>query len=412
MAGPGFDTVIVGAGIAGVALADALSRQPSPGRILLLDRALPLSQTTAKSGENFRAAWPQPCMAALADASIGLMRALAEDTGNAFSLKFSGYEYLSEQAESRMLDAVPGLREVPRDQRPWLAPDVRRVLRDDRAGAFDVHALGSVLLKRARGGGVALRRAEVARIDRKAGGYSVRMRDGGSEETTGCSRLVLAAGPHTPALASMLGIEMPVRHYLQRKVALPDPLDIVPRDMPFTIFADAQKLPWSDEEAAGLADDPDLAWLLEEFPGGVHIKPEAGGRFKMGWAINREAEQPRDEPQGDAVFAELLLRGACHILPGLAAYVEQVPPPVTAWAGYYSRTPENWPLVGPLAEGLFTVSALAGFGTMTAMACGGLCAAWMEGDELPTHARHFSPGRYSDPDIVAEIAALDLDGQL
>jgi glycine/D-amino acid oxidase-like deaminating enzyme len=93
--------------------------------------------------------------------------------------------------------------------------------------------------------------------------------------------------------------------------------------------------------------------------------------------------------------------------------VEKLPTPVAQIAGYYSRTPENWPLIGPLdADGAYTVSALSGFGTMAACAAGALCAAWLTGAPLPDHARHYHPGRYSDSCILAEMDRLESDGQL
>ena len=47
-------------------------------------------------------------------------------------------------------------------------------------------------------------------------------------------------------------------------------------------------------------------------------------------------------------------------------------------------TKENWPLIGPMrTKGAFVAGALSGFGTMAACATGALCAAWVQGAELP-----------------------------
>jgi len=62
--------------------------------------------------------------------------------------------------------------------------------------------------------------------------------------------------------------------------------------------------------------------------------------------------------------------------------------------------------------GLYIVGALSGYGTMTANAAGDLIARWVTGDTLPDYARHFSPERYADPEILAEINAIQSDGQL
>jgi glycine/D-amino acid oxidase-like deaminating enzyme len=226
-------------------------------------------------------------------------------------------------------------------------------------------------------------------------------------------RLVLAAGPFNGNLASQLDVTLPVRNFLQRKIVVPDPAGLVPRDMPFTIFADPHRLNWSDEERDLIGSDPDFAWLLREFPPGLHIKPEPGGRIKLGWAYNRQPEEPRWEPRAEEVFADLVMRGASRFIPALAAYVADMPTPVVDFAGYYNRTKDNLPLVGPLGpDGLYTVAALSGYGTMMACAVGELCAAWMNGTELPPYARHFHPNRFADEKTMQEITAVSADGQL
>ena len=66
--------------------------------------------------------------------------------------------------------------------------------------------------------------------------------------------------------------------------------------------------------------------------------------------------------------------------------------------GYYCKTPENRPLVGPLpVEGAYIVAALSGIGLMSSHACGELVAQHVTGDTLPDYARWFLPSRYNDP---------------
>ena len=67
------------------------------------------------------------------------------------------------------------------------------------------------------------------------------------------------------------------------------------------------------------------------------------------------------------------------------------------YAGWYTMTEENWPLIGPIGpEGVFMNCAMSGFGTMISCASGELCAAWVVGDRLPTYAKGFSLARYED----------------
>ena len=216
------------------------------------------------------------------------------------------------------------------------------------------------------------------------------------------------------ALAAMLGAEMIIRSFLQRKFIIPDPYKLIPRDMPFTIFADPQHLDWSDEEQKLISADPEYRWLLDEFPAGLHIKPESRRQIKLGWAYNREWEEPAWHSADDIDFPNIALRGATRFIPALARYVDQLPTPVVQFSGYYTRTPENWPIIGPLLEheGLYTVAALSGYGTMAACAAGELVAKYMAGEALPGYAGHFHPNRYDDPEIMAQIDAIESDGQL
>jgi glycine/D-amino acid oxidase-like deaminating enzyme len=193
---------------------------------------------------------------------------------------------------------------------------------------------------------------------------------------------------------------------------MPDPLQIIPRDMPFTIYADAQQLQWSDDEKQMLADSPDFAYLLQEFPAGLHIKPEGQAQIKLGWAFNRTAESPQWQVSTLDQFAEIVLRGASRFIPALAQYLEDKLPATIDYAGYYTRTPENLPLIGELDENLYCIGALAGFGTMCACGAGKLLSETVLQKDLPTYADSLAPSRYENASLMAEINRSAGDGQL
>ena len=55
--------------------------------------------------------------------------------------------------------------------------------------------------------------------------------------------------------------------------------------------------------------------------------------------------------------------------------------------GYYTKTRENRPLVGPLSmQGAFVVGAVSGYGIMSACAVGELLAQHVSGATLPEYA--------------------------
>ena len=414
--------IICGAGIAGVATAWALSRKGLGQEVLLIDRAAPLSLTTAVSGENFRNFWPQAPMRALSEQSIGLMREMKRD-GADFTFKFSGYEFVSTSEslglfdlDERDVDQVTQITD-PRllaETRPYLAPEVSLVVRAMNAGALDVHALGSWMLKAAAHAGVKRSRSEIISISPSDGGFLVHCRDeSGAESAYKGDQVVISAGPFSRRLARQLGVDLPLYNLTQRKCVIPDPSSVIPADMPFTIVADPQFLPLSAEERELFSKDPEFAWLTDEFPPGLHIKPEPGGRLKLGWAYNATPSEAAWQVSHDDRFPEIVLRGASRYFPGLSRYVEQMPTPITHLAGQYCRTRENWPLVGPLpVPGAFAVAGLSGFGTMMAAACGTLCSDWITGESVPDHARYFHPARYDDAEISHLMASEASDGQL
>jgi len=417
---------ICGAGIAGIATAYYLAVKYRRQQVVLIDKNQPMSLTTSKSGENFREYWPQPCMTEFTRHSVDLMKTLADDSDNAFEMRYSGYDFVSESIGREIfpsdhladpeyadsLSRINGSQQIQATQ-TYLGSSIQQLVHISQAGAIDVHALGSLMLSKAKKAGVKFLKATVEAIESRPQGFRLGLSVNGMHSSLDTEKLVLTPGPFINEMAGMLGITLTVESILQRKFIIPDVQNIIPRDMPFTIFADPQYLQWDDEERALIEESPEYAWLLDEFPAGLHIKPEGAGNIKLGWAYNRQPETPQWETSDDFDFPNITLRGASRFIPALKPYVDEPPTPIVQFSGYYTRTPENLPLIGPLREaGLFTVSALSGYGTMAACSAGELCADWMMGGDLPGYARYFHPDRYSDSALMAEINQAGSDGQL
>jgi glycine/D-amino acid oxidase-like deaminating enzyme len=65
--------------------------------------------------------------------------------------------------------------------------------------------------------------------------------------------------------------------------------------------------------------------------------------------------------------------------------------------GYYCKTRENRPLIGPLSvEGAYVLGALSGIGVMSAQAAADLLARHVMQQPLPDYAKWFLPSRYDD----------------
>jgi glycine/D-amino acid oxidase-like deaminating enzyme len=209
-------------------------------------------------------------------------------------------------------------------------------------------------------------------------------------------------------------VPLPLANVLQQKIAFEDRAGAVPRTAPFSVDLDPQKLDWTDEERALLAEGDDGDWLTGPFPGGVHCRPEGGGSWvKLGWAYNRQDGVPEWVPPLDPRFPEVVLRGASALVPALKAYEGRPPRRLTHYGGYYTMTRENWPLIGPMGPpGAFMVSALSGFGTMAACAAGELCADWIAGRALPAYAAGLGLARYDDETLMTELDALQGQGIL
>lgn len=91
------------------------------------------------------------------------------------------------------------------------------------------------------------------------------------------------------------------------------------------------------------------------------------------------------------------------MLPALEAYFDRPPKP---WldGGYYTKTEENRPLIGPAGPaGLHLICAFSGFGVMVAAGAGDLLARHVAGSELPSYADDFLLSRYDRPEYLAMV---------
>jgi glycine/D-amino acid oxidase-like deaminating enzyme len=445
------ETVICGAGIAGISTAWQLAVKHRMKDVVLVDERPPMTLTSDKSTEAYRNWWPGPndAMVRLMNRSIDLLEKMARASNNRFLMNRRGYVYAtadSERAEAfresgelassygagplrvhaggGRSDYLPALSEgwedqpegadlildraLIRDAFPCLTPETVAILHARRCGWFSGQQLGMQMLEEARAAGVEVIEGRVEWIETSGGRVSsVQIGTGGAVLSIATPRFVVAAGPMLAEVGALLGLELPVFSELHLKVAIKDHLGAVPRIAPFLIWEDPQRLEWSEEEREFVAGLPDGTLLAGEMPPGAHLRPEGRGANRhllILWPYHLDPVAENFPLQIPEHYAEICLRGISAMIPGLGAYVDQMPKP---WidGGYYTKTQDNRPLAGPLPiEGAFVHGALSGFGLMASAATSELVAAHITGGELPGYAAAFHPARFEDEAYLEKIA--------
>jgi sarcosine oxidase, subunit beta len=447
------DVVVCGAGIAGIAAAYHLTLAGVP-QVLIVEAGEPLALTSDKSTECYRNFWPGPGdgMVRLMNRSLDLLDDLAQAAGDVFHISRRGYLYCTADEnrlqelrraaeESSALGAGP-VRLHPgqggaycasgpnapgdgfdllcdpslvRACYPFLSDAIVGALHVRRAGWFSAQQLGRLLLERARGRGAHLLRGQVQAVETVASRVaSVRVTTPSGLMRIATPAFVDAAGPFAGSVARMLGTDLPVACELHAKVSIPDARGAIARQAPLVILSDPQSLDWSNDERAALREQG-LERLLGEMPSGVHARPEGPVDSPMLlalWPYHTPPVEPEFPLKFERLYPEVVLRGLARLLPGARAFLDRMPRPFVD-GGYYTRTRENRPLIGPLEiEGSFVIGALSGFGLMASMGAGELLAAHVTGAALPEYARWFLPSRYADPAYQALAHAMESTGQL
>jgi glycine/D-amino acid oxidase-like deaminating enzyme len=446
--------VICGAGIAGIAAAYRLAVVHGAANVTLVEQGNPLSLTSDKSTEAYRNWWPGPDwqMTAYMNRSIDLIEEIARATGNRINLNRRGYVFATADkekipflqtmaqlaqarggGEARFHDTPSGAYvpspahgfDVPlngadvitdtsliREHFPYLAPQTIAVAHARRAGWLSAQQLGMVMLEMAREHGVKLVRGEVVGVD-TAGGRVCAIEIARESERTRleATHLVLAAGPMQKKMTQMIGVDLPIYAERHRKVSFADTRSGLPREAPMLIWLDAQHLPFSADDRAALADDPDAAWLLDEFPAGVHGRPDGVSTLIL-FNHHGDPVEPEFPLPEDPHYGEIALRGMSTMVPALQAY-DGRPARSYVDGGYYVRTRENRPLIGPVPlEGAYVSCGYSGFGVMASCAGGDLVARHVMGAALPDYAPAFLLSRYQDAAYCTLLDAWGDGGQL
>lgn len=351
-----FDLAIVGAGIAGAALAHELAPY---ARVLLLEsEAQPGMHSTGRSAAMFMESYGPPQARALTRASrafyaappAGFAATPVLSPRGALYVGWSGQEAALDRTEAGLratgtaierLDAGATLRRVPVLQPEGLVG----ALWEPDAMDIDVHALHQGFLRGARRhGAVLLCDAELACARRTAGRWTLSLADG---RVLHAQQLVNAAGAWADTVAARCG-SRPAGLQPKRRSAFSfdAPAGTPHRDWPVT---------------AGI----DERW---------YFKPDAGQL--LGSPANADPVEPHD-----------VLPEEIDIATGIAAIEAdtslRIRRPRRTWAGLRTFAPDGELVIGFDTAGLFWLAGQGGYGIQSAHGAALLAAALLGGAALP-----------------------------
>ncbi|MBI3764476.1 MAG: FAD-binding oxidoreductase, partial [Chloroflexi bacterium] len=150
--------------------------------------------------------------------------------------------------------------------------------------------------------------------------------------------VVNAAGPWSPLIGTMVGIDLPVVP-IRREMLTTNPLPEVPPDFPFTI----------------------------DFAQSLYFHREGDGLLT---GQSNPNEKPGFDESIDEEWELTALENAIHRLPLLEKASR-----LSHWAGLYEVTPDAHPIIGRTpVEGFFVVTGFSGHGFMHGPICGLLMA--------------------------------------
>ncbi|HEU0299577.1 MAG TPA: FAD-dependent oxidoreductase [Longimicrobium sp.] len=380
------DVVIVGAGAMGASIAYHLARAGCTNVVVVDQGARSGEGSTGRAIGGFRAQFDSEIGVRLSLLSREKLARFAAETGVDPGYRPVGYLFLARhQAELEVLlqlqavQHAAGLHEARRvspDEALRLNPAVRWEIVGGTFCPTDGYTRPLEIL---RGYTEAARRLGVRFVFGEPctgfdgeGGTIRAVRTPGGEIAAGA--VVNAAGPWAGRVAELAGVRIPVRP-LRRRVAATVPTELLPPDMPMTIFVED----------------------------GFHLRVR-DGRVLLLWPDAVQGD-PFDTSMDDA-WIDRVTRFAHERLPCLRdVAVDRA----ACWAGLYEMSPDHHVLLGraPGMENLYLANGSSGHGVMHSPAIGQLMAEIiLEGAARTLDTHPLRPSRFDEGDPVRGNALL------
>jgi len=329
------DAVVIGGGIVGTSTAFWLSKAGM--KVILVEKRDGLSTlTTAASVECFRTQFTERAMAEMALPSVEMFenfKDVVKQPDIDIGITQRGYLFVTddqnmvpdlEKAYNRYNElGVPGSELIQGDDLhkrfPYLSPDAIAATFNNRDGWISTHETTYGFAKGADNARF-FTKTLVTGIQTDGQGVSAVDTDKGTIHT----RLVVnCAGPYAGAIASMAGLELPLRTVRRQKAYIKTSHPDVPRNAPFTV----------------------------DLVNHGYWRPEAGGVL-CAWVDSDEPDcNPSDEPATDWDFAAESIYRTSRLNPFFETISEDLKAEdIDVSAGLYVYTPDDMPIIGPSDE--------------------------------------------------------------
>jgi len=377
------DVIIIGGGINGAASAFFLARAGL--RCVIVERLPALARlTTSRSMEAMRAQFVEPENVAMMRESIAFYERFAEHTGldgYDIGVHQQGYLFLTtaDDGPQRLGQRVAVQHSLGLTDVELLSgADVRRrfpyaTAEEITAGTFR-QGDGWLSAHEACFGFVRASGASI-RLNTVVTGFQIEAgRVLGVETDRGplaAPVVVIAAGPYSGRVASLAGVELPLRIIRRHRMTIGQH-PLIPQDAPMVIDQDT----------------------------GAHWRPEKPGAA-LAWAQPHEPPgEPLDDVPANPRFVHEVLEGVYRLCPFWLDVAESLKrDQVYVQAGQYTVTPDDKPIIGPHPDidGLYFNTGYSGHGIMGAPGGGRLLADLVAG-AASDDANPFSFRRLADLD--------------
>src|ERR1043165_1717360 len=373
------EVVIIGGGVIGASAAYHLAARGCRD-VLVLERGARAGEgSTGRATGGFRAQFATPVNVRLSMLSRGKLLAFREETGVDPGFRQCGYLFIAgSRAE---LDALASAQSVQHEcglaeAQSLSAEEVLRLNPAVEAGGIvggvycptdgfirPLEILRGYTEAAARLGarfayGVAV---EGLRVHRRGRGEEVLTNDGAVR--AGC--VVNAAGAWAGVVARLVGVCVPVVP-LRRQVAITRPFELLPEEMPMTIFT---------------AD-------------GFHLRVR-DGRVMLLWPDEPRTEDPFDASVEDAWVDEVVAKAHARVPCLRRAEIDRQ----ACWAGLYEMSPDRHALLGRAhgLENFYLANGSSGHGVMHSPALGQLLSEIiLDGAATALDTRALRPSRFEE----------------